>query len=467
MTRARLDGFLLFLLGCVLFVWLGSAWERSSPVSMADFKGLYFGARCLVKHSDPYQESEVLRVYQAEGGDHSSDPAGLRRVITLCVNSPTAFILTFPFATFPWGPAHLLWLILTAAAFIFAAYLMWGLAADHAAVASGALICIFLFNSALLLEIGNSAGFAISLCVIAVWCFIKNRLIRVGIVCFALSLTVKPHIAGLVWLYFLLAGGLYRKRALQTLAVTVLICLPAVMWVSHVAPHWIAELQTNLQATSAHGDLNDPGSATVDPRYHGALIIDLQSAISLFWDDPQIYNPVSYLICAPLLLIWAVATLRKRISQQSAWFALAAIAALSMLPLYHRTHDTGLLLLTFPAFAILWARGGLNKWLALAFTSAAAIFIGVLPAQILAVYSTHLRESTPGVPGQLLSIVFTRPAPLILLVIGIFYLWVYVRYTPDPVASTACETSEQAPTVPAPPESGIPVSASLGQGSLQ
>ena len=35
--------------------------------------------------------------------------------------------------------------------------------------------------------------------------------------CLAISLMLKPHDAGLVWLYFLLAGGIYRKRALQAL----------------------------------------------------------------------------------------------------------------------------------------------------------------------------------------------------------------------------------------------------------
>ena len=151
------------------------------------------------------------------------------------------------------------------ASFLVAAYLMWSLAADYAPVVSGALICIFLFGSGLLLEIGNAAGITISLCVIAVWCFFKEQFVPTGILCMALSLAIKPHDAGLVWLYFLLAGGLYRKRALQTLAVTVVLGLPAILWVSHVAPHWIAELQTNLQATSARGDLNDPGPISVNP----------------------------------------------------------------------------------------------------------------------------------------------------------------------------------------------------------
>ena len=155
---------------------------------------------------------------------------------------------------------------------------------------------------------------------------------------------------------------------------------------------------------------------------------------------------VSYLICAPLLLVWALATLRKRFSQHSACLGLAAIAALSMLPLYHRLHDTGLLLLTIPASAILWAKGGATAWLALLFTGAGAVLTGDLALQILAVYSMHLRESHSGLLGQTLTLVLTRPVPLILLITGIFYLWVYVRHAPALTESMDAEDSDKEPS---------------------
>jgi hypothetical protein len=69
MTRARLDGLYLLLLGSAVFLLLGAALEYASPVSMADFKAVYYGARCLIQHVDPYRESEFLGVYKAEGGD--------------------------------------------------------------------------------------------------------------------------------------------------------------------------------------------------------------------------------------------------------------------------------------------------------------------------------------------------------------------------------------------------------------
>lgn len=429
MNRARFDGLVWFVLGSVMFVMLGSVFERISPDSMADFGSVYYGAKCLLQHSDPYQKNDLVRTFQADSGVYASAPEPLRRVVMFCVNLPTVLAFVIPFALLPWGPAHLLWMFLTGASFILAAYLIWSLGAKEAPVISGALIGVFLVGSEMLLEIGNPAGVEISLCIIAVWCFLRDRYVLVGVICLALSVAAKPHVAGLVWLYFLLAGGSFRKRAWQTMAVVAVVSLPAVLWVSHVAPHWVAELQANLQTASTHGNVDDPGPASVNSQFHGAIEISLQTVFSVFRDDPHFYNLSSFLLCGPLLLVWVLTTLRGHFSQERAWLALAAIAALSMLPIYHRLHDTGLLLLAFPAFAMLWAKGGPTSWLALMITGLGSVLTCDIPVQQLAIQSAHLRESTPGLPGQLYTLVLARPVPLVLFVMGAFYLWIYVRHS--------------------------------------
>jgi hypothetical protein len=256
--------------------------------------------------------------------------------------------------------------------------------------------------------------------------------VPVGILCLALSLVIKPHDTGLVWLYFLLAGGVYRKRAWQTLLTTVALSLPVVLWVWHVAPHWMQELHSNILANSAYGAINDPGFASSGG--HGVdMLVSLQTVISFFRDDPRIYNPLSYLICAPLLIVWAFVTLRSRISPKRVWLALAAISALSMLPVYHRQLDTLLLLLTVPACAILWAEGGWIGRLALSVNIAAFVLTGDIFGGILLGVITHMHLPMSGLCGQMLITVQVFPAPLILLIQGIFYLWVYVRRCSAPV----------------------------------
>jgi hypothetical protein len=394
---------------------------------MIDFKAVYYGSRCLIEHRDPYQESELQRVYQTAGGEGSATSTDSRKIVDLCVNFPTCLALVIPLAMLPWGPAHVLWMILIAASLILAAFLMWNIGADYSPGVSGLLLCLLLAGSEMLLEIGNTAGIAVSLCVIAVWCFIRERFAPVGVLALAISLAIKPHDAGLVWLYFLSAGGLYRKRAVQTLVVTVILCLPAILFVSHVAPHWLQEMNSNLAVTSMLGGGNNPGPNVANFSSHGAYLISMQTVFSVFWDSPNFYNPASYLIGGALLLVWLLAVLRSRPSPARAWLALAAIAALTMLPLYHRQHDTRLLLLTVPACAMLWVEGGPIGRLAFIVNAAGAVLTGDIPLFILAHFTKPLLASTQGLPGMILTVVLGRPAPLILLVMAIFYLWVYVE----------------------------------------
>ena len=134
-----------------------------------------------------------------------------------------------------------------------------------------------------------------------------------GILCLALSLAIKPHDAGLVWLYFLLAGGVIGNARCKPSSLLLSLVLSAFLWVSHVAPHWMQDWQSNLATISAPGGINEPGPASLTGR-SASMVIDLQAAISIFRDDPRIYNPASYLFCGVLLLLWAVRTLRSSFS---------------------------------------------------------------------------------------------------------------------------------------------------------
>jgi uncharacterized membrane protein (UPF0136 family) len=447
MTKARGSGLLLLLLSSGIFIVWGSSVTRSTPAALADFKAVYYGARCIMEHSDPYKESEFLHVYRAEGGNFPSDLNILQsfnRAVPVCINLPTSLFLIAPFAMLPWGAAYVLWMIFTIGSLMLAAYLMWNLGANHAPVLSGCLIGFLLTNSITLLSGGNTAGIVVSLCVVAVWCFLKERFVLAGVFCMAVSLAIKPHDGGLVWLFFLLAGGVYRKHALQIFALTVALGLASILWVSHVAPHWMQELQCNLSAISAHGDLNDPGPGSANFRRLN-MVVDLQSVISIFRDDPRIYNPASYLICGALLLAGAVRTLRSRFSQRSAWLALAAIAALSILPVYHRVYDSKLLILAVPACAMLWAEGGPIGWVALVVTTAGIVLTGDVPQALLLPLAYPSRLCAAGIFAWIPTVVSMRPVPLILLAIGMFYLWVYLRRA-GPSSLTEPEGSAREPS---------------------
>jgi hypothetical protein len=60
-------------------------------------------------------------------------------------------------------------------------------------------------------------------------------------------------------------------------------------------------------------------------------------------------------------------------------------------------------------------------------TSAGIFFTADMPLTILRIFTDNLHISTAGLSGQILTVVLMRPTQLALLVMGIFYLWIYLR----------------------------------------
>lgn len=428
MRDNRRDGLYLLSVGLAMFVLFAVALRFSSAGSMIDFRMVYHRAECLMRHCDPYRSIDLSQSDASRLTASQREEIERSRFDTIFVYLPTTLPIIVPFALLPWGLASSLWMILTGMSLMAAACLLWNSGSIRAPVASGMLAAIWLANSSVVEANGNMAGIAVGLCVLAAWCLLEERFALAGVACLAVSLAIKPHDAGLVWLYLLLAGGMLRKRALQTLAVTAVLGLASVLWVSAVAPDWVPELRSNLAAISAHGSFNDPGPEGLTSTHRNLNVItDLQAAISTFRDDSRFYNPASYLFCGALLAVWSIATVRSRDARSLAWFALAAAAPLTMLTTYHRAYDAKLLLLAVPACAILLAEGGVIGRVGFAVTLTGFVFTGEIPLGILFAATDNVRIDTTCLSGKIESLLLNRPAPLVLLAMSIFYLWVYLR----------------------------------------
>jgi hypothetical protein len=430
MEKLRRQG-LIWVLLCAGISVLWGTWIARGEDAWVDFRAVYAGARCLIHQHNPYNVSALEREYQSEDGQRPLDSPSQLQAVVYCINLPTTLVILAPFAVLSWGPAHILWMILTGIALILAILLMWNAGARHAPRVSTLLACMIAVNCETIFAGGNTAGLVVGLCGIAVWCLLENRFVRIGVVCLALSLAIKPHDAGLVWLYFLLAGGGYRKRALQSVIVTAAIGLAAVLWVSHVAPHWMHDWHANIAATSTHGGINVPGPSRVED---GSIvsIVDLQAAISIFRDDPGFYNIATYLICGTLLLVWSIWTLRTRFSAAKAWVALAAVAPFTLLVTYHHLWDAKLVMLAIPACCLLWAEGGSLGKAAIVITLMGALLSGDVSLVLFEMAFGSLHTGTNGILAQAITVALIRPASLALLAMGIFYLWVYVRHDTGP-----------------------------------
>jgi hypothetical protein len=445
MTKSRVDGLVLLALSAAILVLGGLGLNHVSPISMGDFKVVYYPARCLMQHGDPYLQSDVLRIYASEGRELPAESALNRQVMTQYFYPPTAFIVTLPFALVGFGPGHALWMIASAGSLILASFLMFDLGASFSPLLSGALLGFLLLNSFWLFMIGNSAAIAVSFCSIAVWCFVRERFVPAGILCMALSLALKPHDSGLVWLFFLLAGPTWRKRAMQTLLVLVILSLPMMLWVAHVSHNWMQEAHANMLAFTGPGAITDPGAAGMAGRNMDSLV-ELQSAVSIFWENPRVYNTITYTICGALLLAWAFVTTRVRPSQAKVWLALAVVAPLSMLPVYHLQHDAKILMLAVPGCALLWAEGTKVGRLAVFVTAAAIGIDGDIFSFVRILLTQHFVVPNANWPSQMFTVVLTRPAPLILLGMAVFYLWTYARHWAISVAPSSVSENLNAHT---------------------
>jgi hypothetical protein len=423
MTRSRADSIWLLVLGSAAFLALGFL-QSKAGFPLMDFNVVYYSAECLFHHCDPYSQTEVLRLY-AQHADVSSASATDLLVLGANPYLPSEFGFTFLFALMPFKLAQLLWFVLIAGGTILGSFAVWDLSSDHAPEIAAILLCFCLANSGSVIYFGNPAGVAVPLCILAVWCFLRERFLKWGILCLALSLMLKPQDAGLVWLFFLLSVGSYRRRALQTLALVVALSVPATLWITHVSPHWFQELRSLEGRFFGHGGINNPNGA------HGTLAItSLQPIFSYFWDNPRIYHSLTLIVCAPLLVVWVTVTLKSRSSQAKTYFALASIAVLSLLPVYHRQYDAKIIILTIPAFAMLWREGGPTRWLALLVSLQGYLLTADLVWTIFVGYLVKarlLQMNEAGNFGPTMTPAMNFPVPISLLIMGVFYLWVYAR----------------------------------------
>jgi hypothetical protein len=423
-TGAQRDGLYLLLLGALMFLLFALVKASVSPGPMLDFRFARIGARCLWLGCDPYNHEDVLRAFRDEGEDTAADSDPSIFSVSRNVYPPSEYAVLLPFALLPAGVAQALWVSTIAICFLLASALMWTLSVRHAPVLGGALLALTLAMAFPLLFYGNPGCLAVGLVGVAAGCFLLERWESVGVSFLAIALALKPHDTALVWLFFLLLGGRFRRRAWQSLGLAAAVSLPVILWTWRISPHWTQEILQNLRAFTHSGGINDP-SASAAVAHGTCAITSLQELWSNLSDDPRFYNSASAAVATPLLVFWGIVTLRAKPERATVWLGLAAAASLTLLPVYHRIYDAKLLILTIPACALLWAEGGGLRWVALALNTLALLVTGEPVWGFVLLAAGHLHLSTPPIHGPALAALFSIPVPLTLLLLSGFYLWVY------------------------------------------
>ena len=447
MKWTRISGLCLLLLCAGLSAVWGFSLKHSVSTRHLDFRLVYLASRGMLQGKSPYQPGTLEQIYRAETGASFPDSA-TREILTIFIYPPTIFSVVAPLALLPWNLAQQVWFLITLGSFLVAITLMWSTGVRHTSVLTIVLLCILAANCEVVFGTENAAGLAVNLCVIAVWCLLQEIFVPLGVFFLAVSLVIKPHDAGMVWLFFVLAGKTHRRRAWKTLALVTILSAPALLWTSYHYPDWAHDLRANLASLSSPGNLNDPGPSSISGRT-GNMIISLQALLSVFWDKPGFYNPATYIICGAMLLLWANRLRKADLSFEQAWLAIGAVVPLTMLVTYHRTYDAKLIMLIIPACAMLFAKGDQIAQWAFAITTATVFFSADIPLGMVLAFAEKLHLAPAGIVQSVLFLALYRFMPLLLLATSIFYLWVFLRSRSNHRDAAHHEAQRLAPDVPA------------------
>lgn len=400
------------LLGCLAFLVLG-VHRQSRVFKFRDFKQPYSSARCLLAHCNPYSESDTEAQYLAAGGPNND-----ARVFVpySALYPPSALLLLVPIAALPYPAAHALWMALLIATFSAAALLIANLCEDYGSLLTAIGIAFFVGNSSELVMLGQISGIVIALACGGLWAMLRGYTIPAAI-CLACALCLKPHDVIFFLPYFLLAGRPWRKALLWIAGLTAAITLAGVLWCSltPASAHWFDSLRANLAGNSTAGSINDPGRA--NPHADG--LASMQTVFSVLDPQRSVYLTAAYAAGAALFLVWLYGAVRMRNSHEKHLLSIAALACITLQPIYHRHYDTRLLLLVFPAIAVMLAK---RRWVGIA---ALLLFsVDIFPQLGFLFYRTPSAAAAMGTMHFLLTY---RVAELSNFALAIFVVAVFAR----------------------------------------
>jgi hypothetical protein len=420
---------LVLCISTLIFLSLGGRYAFHSSI---DFVPVYTGARCLFHGCNPYGSSQLEQQYDQAGGRAGEMPPWDH---VLAVYPPSTFLALSPLALIRFPVARVLWFLLNGCLFVTSAGLILSICPRSHRWLATALVSLILASSGILLQLGNPAIFAISLLIIGGYLFLRGRFLPLGALLLALSLAVKPQMGGLIVLY-LLASGIHRRYAAAALAGALALLLSAglILRMNPRSADWTSDLSANISATMDVGGINDPRPA----NEISVCYINLQTITSIFFADAREFNAAAYAIFLALLAVWIAAVLRAKAGPEMHLLSIAALAVLSLTPIYHRFYDTRMLLITIPAVVIVYQKRRLLG----AFICALTVLVLISVQSRVQAFLDHHAMWQSILHNKFLFILLLRqqnlelPVLLCLYVVAIFS----IRFPSAPAKSTASST---------------------------
>ncbi|HEY4904185.1 MAG TPA: glycosyltransferase family 87 protein [Candidatus Sulfotelmatobacter sp.] len=349
-NRLRIFAALLLLAGAGEFLVRGPIRFVRSAMVWNDFLSPYIQASAWAHGKDPYSAASIVLLWPsgnpqpdfiAREAANGTLPA--RRGIP-SLYPVTSLVLLGPFVSLKWSTAETLWIALNTTALLVS---LLALVAISGASWRSLRVQFFIAAALALaplhtgLATGNPAVLAIALTIAAVWAACTGRDTTCGIL-LALAICLKPTIAFALLFYYVLRRR--WKIAAVAATLTALITAVAASWLTHERVAWIASYIENNRKILAPGGLADFTSA--DPlRFN---LVNTQVLFYSLLGSISLAQWLSLFLPAALFAIWLLLYVKRKSQSpevvEREFLEISALFVLSLLPVYHRFYDAGLLL---------------------------------------------------------------------------------------------------------------------------
>lgn len=361
-------------------LWRGLGWN--------DFLSPYIQANAWAHGKDPYSAKSLISLWPIDLPRPpwvDTEAANGKLETNKGVPSPypiSSFVVLSPFTLLPWTLALLSWMLISVAAVVLAAFALLSICGRSVIELRAQLFLAALFALAPLhtgIGTGNPAVLVVAFTVFTVWAARSGRESAAGTL-LALAICLKPTVAGGLLLYYLIRRR--WKIAGIACAVSAMIAVLGVSRLALASVPWFSSYIENTRRMFVAGSIDD-FTRTDAIRYN---MVNAQVFFYSVLRNPSAANRLSLLLGVTLLGCWLWLCYRRRIPSEL--LEISAISVLSLISVYHRFYDAGLLI-----WPLAWSVLVVSKRL-----TAAATLLTILPflvpgAAILAERAAHLSPS--------------------------------------------------------------------------
>jgi hypothetical protein len=316
--------------------------------SFNDFVSPYEQTRAWISGRDPYASAVLNELWPTPNRPHFVVTESLDGTLPAKRGIPspyltTAFPLLLPFAVLPWKIAVWVWALMCVLAVFAVAWALIRLAGVHTYSSMGLIILISVLLLAPVhtaIATSNIVTVAFALGMVATFCLTQNRSRMAGVL-LTFAIALKPTVA----LPFLIYALAHRNRikVMSSAIATGVLLLSAAIIPRHGRTLWWPSFLANNQRMFAPGAIDD--FSTANPLHF--QLVNLQVALFPILQNRSFAQVTAAVVFVALLSLWLLAVRRHR---HLGLLDLAILTSASLLPVYHRFTDAGLLLVP-----VVWA----------------------------------------------------------------------------------------------------------------